>query len=328
MFNDVIYPTAPQNDFLHSEAKLLEIIKKHHVDLISCGNGTASRESEQFIAKVIKTHKLDVKYLITSEAGASVYSASKLAQEEYPNLDVTVRGAISIAHRVQDPLAELTKIDPKAIGVGQYQHDVDQKLLQEKLDEKVEDTVNAVGVDVNTASYTLLQYIAGLSEKVAKSIVEYRDENGPFKTKAQIKKVKGLGPKAYEQAIGFLMIKNGKEPLDMTGIHPEIHKQVYAFIEEELGIKKKSLKLPIDGRDGSINRPNITNPTQQQISQRAEKYGIGYETMEDVIKELQRPGLDPRDQIDPPSFKSDVLDIKDLKIGMELEGVVRNVTDF
>jgi uncharacterized protein len=177
LYNTVIYPTPPQNDTEKAEATLVELIKKYNVQLISCGNGTASRESEQFISNVIKKHKLNVQYLITSEAGASVYSASKLAQEEYPSLDVTVRGAISIAHRVQDPLAELTKIDPKAIGVGQYQHDVDQKLLQEKLDEKVEDTVNAVGVDVNTASYTLLQYIAGLSEKVAKSIVEYRDEH-------------------------------------------------------------------------------------------------------------------------------------------------------
>ncbi len=247
-----------------------------------------------------------------------MYSASKLAQEEYPHLDVTVRGAISIAHRVQDPLAELTKIDPKAIGVGQYQHDVDQKLLQEKLDEKVEDTVNAVGVDVNTASYTLLQYIAGLSEKVAKSIVEYRDENWAFETKTQVKKVKGLWPKAYEQAIGFLRIKKGKEPLDETGIHPEIHKQVYLFIEQELGIKKKNLILPLATIDFNT----------QKLHERAEKYAIGFETMQDVVKELQRPWLDPRDQIDPPSFKSDVLDVKDLKIGMELEGVIRNVTDF
>jgi uncharacterized protein len=192
LYNTVIYPTPPQNDVEKAEATLVELVKKYHIQVISCGNGTASRESEQFIANTIKKHNLNVKYLITSEAGASVYSASKLAQEEYPTLDVTVRGAISIAHRVQDPLAELTKIDPKAIGVGQYQHDVDQKLLQEKLDEKVEDTVNAVGVDVNTASYTLLQYIAGLSEKVAKSIVAYRDEHGPFESKAQIKKVKGL----------------------------------------------------------------------------------------------------------------------------------------
>ncbi|GHW02405.1 hypothetical protein AGMMS50249_1910 [candidate division SR1 bacterium] len=318
LHNTVVYPTEPQKDLIGAGKTLVELIKKYNVQLISCGNGTASRESEQFIAKVIKDNKLNVKYLITSEAGASVYSASKLAQDEYPTLDVTVRGAISIAHRVQDPLAELTKIDPKAIGVGQYQHDVDQKLLQEKLDEKVEDTVNAVGVDVNTASYTLLQYIAGLSEKVAKSIVEYRDENGPFETKAQIKKVKGLGPKAYEQAIGFLRIKGGKEPLDMTGIHPEIHKQVYAFIEGELGIKKKNLKLPIEHIEA----------TDKLLQQWSEKYGIGFETMEDVVKELQRPGLDPRENIEAPSFKSDVMDTKDLKIGMELEGIVRNVVDF
>lgn len=331
LYNTVIYPTAPQNDILNAEATLVELIKKYKVNLISCGNGTASRESEQFIAKMIKNNKLDVKYLITSEAGASVYSASKLAQDEYPNLDVTVRWAISIAHRVQDPLAELTKIDPKAIGVGQYQHDVDQKLLQEKLDEKVEDTVNAVWVDVNTASWTLLKYIAGLSEKIAKEIVKYRDENWPFETKAQIKKVKGLWPKAYEQAIGFLRIKNSKEPLDMTGIHPEIHKQVYLFIEEVLGIKKKSLKLPLD----STLFSSYFTPWQGGrpkggggIHSRSEKYSIWYETMIDVVKELQRPGLDPREEIDPPSFKSDVLDVKDLKIGMELDGVVRNVTDF
>ena len=318
LYNTVIYPTPPQNDFLMAEAALVELIKKYHVDLISCGNGTASRESEQFIAKVIKNNKLNVKYLITSEAWASVYSASKLAQEEYPHLDVTVRGAISIAHRVQDPLAELTKIDPKAIWVGQYQHDVDQKLLQEKLDEKVEDTVNAVGVDVNTASYTLLQYIAGLSEKIAKSIVQYRDEHGAFESKLQVKKVKGLGPKAYEQAIGFLRIKKGKEPLDETGIHPEIHKQVYLFIEEVLGIKKKNLKLPIEK----------ISYNDTLLREWSETYGIGFETMEDVVKELQRPWLDPREEIVPPSFKSDVLDVKDLKIGMELDGVVRNVTDF
>lgn len=318
LFHTVIYPTAPQHDVIRAEETLLELIKKYQVQLIACGNGTASRESEQFIAQVIKKHHLPVKYLITSEAGASVYSASKLAQEEYPHLDVTVRGAISIAHRVQDPLAELTKIDPKAIGVGQYQHDVDQKLLQEKLDEKVEDTVNAVGVDVNTASYPLLQYIAGLSEKIAKNIVEYRDEHWAFETKTQLKKVKGLWPKAYEQAIGFLRIKQGKEPLDETGIHPEIHSSVSLFIEEVLGIKKKDLVLPLPKIDATL----------AQLQQRSATYGIGLETMQDVVDELQRPGLDPRDQIDPPSFKSDVLDVKDLKIGMELAGVIRNVTDF
>ena len=231
---------------------------------------------------------------------------------------MTIRGAISIAHRVQDPLAELTKIDPKAIGIGQYQHDVDQKILKEKLEEKVEDVVNAVGVDVNTASYTLLQYIAGLSTSVAKNVVAYRDENWAFEEKKQIKKVKGLGPKAYEQAIGFLRIKEGKEPLDATGIHPDHHKATYAFLEGELGIKKKNLKLPLQ----------MPHYDESQISAFCNKYELGFETMEDIIKELQRPGLDPREEIEKPVFKSDVLDIKDVQIGMKLQGVVRNVTDF
>ena len=203
----VIYPTEPQNKVKEAWETLSNLVKQYGIDLIVIGNGTASRESEKVVSDFIKTYKLNVQYMITSEAGASVYSASQLAQEEYPDLDVTIRGAISIAHRVQDPLAELTKIDPKAIGVGQYQHDVDQKYLKEKLDEKVEDVVNAVGVDVNTASYTLLQYVAGLTPAVAKNVVAYRNENGAFESKAQIKKVKGLGPKAYEQAIGFLRIK-------------------------------------------------------------------------------------------------------------------------
>jgi uncharacterized protein len=194
---------------------------------------------------VIKSHKLEVDYMVVSEAWASIYSASKLAQEEYPDLDVTVRWAISIGHRVQDPLAELTKVDPKAIGVGQYQHDVDQKLLGKKLDEKVEDIVNGVGVDLNTASYTLLQHIAGLSQTIAKNVVLYRDENWPFSSKTQLKKVKGLGPKAYEQSVGFLRIIDGKEPLDATGIHPEMYSKVYEMIEKEWGIKKKDVKLPL-----------------------------------------------------------------------------------
>ncbi|MBF0932084.1 MAG: helix-hairpin-helix domain-containing protein, partial [candidate division SR1 bacterium] len=236
---EVIYPTEPQKKIAEAEKTLLELVKKFGIQLIVIGNGTASRESEKVVADFIKKNDLKTQYIITSEAGASVYSASKLAQDEYPDLDVTIRGAISIAHRVQDPLAELTKIDPKAIGVGQYQHDVDQKFLKEKLEEKVEDVVNAVGVDVNTASYTLLQYIAGLSTTVAKNLVAYRDENGLFEDKKQIKKVKGLGPKAYEQAIGFLRIKGGKEILDSTGIHPDNHKQTYAFLEEMLGMKKK-----------------------------------------------------------------------------------------
>lgn len=318
LYNTVIYPTEPQKKIEESEKVLKELITKYKIDLIVIGNGTWSRESERFVADFIKKTKLPVKYIITSEAWASVYSASELAQEEYPNLDVTVRGAISIAHRVQDPLAELTKIDPKAIGVWQYQHDVDQKFLKEKLDEKVEDTVNSVGVDVNTASYPLLQYIAWLTPALAKNVVIYRNENGEFESKAQIKKVKGVGPKAYEQAIGFLRIKWGKEPLDATGIHPEIHKQVYELIKNELGIDKKKLVLPM----------TVEIFDTKKLHDWSEKYGIWFETMKDVVAELQRPGLDPRDDVEPPKFKSDVLDLKDLQIGMELDGVVRNVTDF
>ncbi|MCF7835026.1 RNA-binding transcriptional accessory protein [Candidatus Gracilibacteria bacterium] len=314
----VIYPTEPQNKVEEARDTLKKLVTQYKIDLIVIGNGTASRESEKIVSEFIKKNKLDVKYMITSESGASVYSASKLAQDEYPDLDVTIRGAISIAHRVQDPLAELTKIDPKAIGVGQYQHDVDQKYLKEKLDEKVEDVVNSVGVDVNTASYTLLQYIAGLSEAVAKNVVEYRDINGKFTSKAQIKKVKGLGPKAYEQAIGFMRIKGGKEILDETGIHPEIHKQVYNLIETEFGTKKKDLKLPM----------KLENNFDGKLNDRSEKYKIGLETLKDVIAELQRPGLDPRDELEVPCFASEIVDIKNLTIGMELNGVVRNVTDF
>ena len=315
---EVIYPTEPQNKVAEAEKSLLNLVEQYGIDLIVIGNGTASRESEKVVADFIKKNNLKVQYVITSEAGASVYSASQLAQDEYPNLDVTIRGAISIAHRVQDPLAELTKIDPKAIGIGQYQHDVDQKILKEKLEEKVEDVVNAVGVDVNTASYTLLQYIAGLSTSVAKNVVAYRDENWAFEEKKQIKKVKWLGPKAYEQAIGFLRIKEGKEPLDATGIHPDHHRATYAFLEGELGIKKKNLKLPLQ----------MPHYDENQVSAFCDKYELGFETMEDIIKELQRPGLDPREEIEKPVFKSDVLDIKDVQIGMKLQGVVRNVTDF
>jgi uncharacterized protein len=311
----VIYPTAPQNKTAEAEQTILQLIKEYGINLIVIGNGTASRESSVFVRDLIKKNKLDIQYMVVSEAGASVYSASKLAQEEYPDLDVTIRGAISIAHRVQDPLAELTKIDPKSIGVWQYQHDVDQKLLGEKLDERVEDVVNGVWVDVNTASYTLLQYIAWLSETVAKNIVQYRDENGPFTSKTQLKKVKGLGPKAYEQAVWFLRIIGGKEALDATGIHPEIYDKVYALIEWEFQIAKKKVSLPL----------TISNPS---ITQRSEKYDIGQETLTDVIKELQRPGQDPRDDLAPPSFAAEIMEIKDLQIGMTLEGIVRNITDF
>lgn len=314
----VIYPTEPQNKIEEAEQTLLDLVKKYHIDLIVLWNWTASRESEKVVADFIRKNKLSLQYLITSEAWASVYSASELAQEEYPSLDVTIRGAISIAHRVQDPLAELTKIDPKAIWVWQYQHDVDQKFLKEKLNEKVEDIVNSVWVDVNTASYTLLQYVAWLSLSIAKNIVAYRDENWEFKDKKEIKKVKWLGPKAYEQAIGFLRIKWWKEVLDETGIHPDCYKQVYSYLENELWLKKKDVKLPMLLKDYS----------DSEIEKLAEKYGLWFETMEDCLKELQRPWLDPREELEKPCFKSDVLDIKDVQIGMKLQWVVRNITDF
>jgi uncharacterized protein len=241
----VIYPTPPQNDLLWAKKVVVDLIKEYAIDLIVIGNGTGSREASIFVDNLLKKHKLTTQYMVVSEAGASVYSASKLAQDEYPDLDVTIRWAISIAHRVQDPLAELTKVDPKAIWVGQYQHDVDQKLLAQKLDEKVEDIVNSVGVDLNTASATLLQHIAGLTSTLAKNIVDWRNENGAFTSKAQLKKVKGLWPKAYEQCVGFLRIPDGKEPLDATGIHPENYEKVYAMLEKEWGMKKKQVKLPI-----------------------------------------------------------------------------------
>lgn len=313
--NTVVYPTEPQKDFVKSEKILIELIKKHKIDLIVIWNGTASRESERFIADMIKKNKLSVKYAITSEAWASVYSASVLWQEEYPNLDVTVRWAISIAHRVQDPLAEFTKIDPKSIGVWQYQHDVDQDLLHKKLDEKVQDTVNAVWVDVNTASYTLLWYIAWLSKKTAQNIVNYRDDQWQIKAKKEIKKIWWLGPKAYEQCVWFLRIKNWEEALDSTWIHPDNHKLTYEILEKEFGMKKKDVKLPIE------LKPN-------NIWELSKKYEIWFETLEDIFKELARPWLDPRDWLPTPNFKSDVLDFKDVQVGMVLEWVIRNVTDF
>jgi protein Tex len=323
---DVIFATMPHDNLDKADSIVSSLITKYGIELIVIGNGTASREASTFTANLIKKHKLDTKYMVVSEAGASVYSASKLAQDEYPDLDVTVRWAISIAHRVQDPLAELTKIDPKAIWVWQYQHDVDQKLLAQKLDERVQDVVNGVWVDVNTASATLLQYIAWLTPKIASNIVSYRDANGPFTSKAQLKKVAGLWPKAYEQCVWFLRIIDGKEPLDATGIHPEMYDKVYTMIESEVWISKKKVVLPIDllgstplwkgGAEGG------------GIWKLASKYDIGAQTLSDILTELARPGRDPRDDLDPPAFASDILDIKDLTIGMTLQWIVRNITDF
>lgn len=312
----VIYPTdGEKKNVPASEKLLMHLLDTYKVDLIVIGNGTASRETEQFVSQLLKSHNSQVKYLIASEAGASVYSASELAQKEYPDLDVTVRGAISIAHRVQDPLAELIKIDPKSIGVGQYQHDVDQKLLKEMLDKKIEDTVNKVGVDVNTASVALLTYVAGLSNKTAQGIIEYRDTNGIFMDRKHIKKAKGVWPKAFEQAIGFLRVKESKEPLDHTGIHPETYDVTYTILEKEFSIKKKDVKLPL-----KLELKNILELSK--------KYEIWTDTLSDIFKELAHPGLDPRSEFDTQLFRSDILDIKELTEGMVLTGVVRNIVDF
>lgn len=319
LYNTVIYPTPPQNDLHWATTELLKIISTYKIDLIVIWNWTASRESENFVANFIKQHKLSTKYMVVSESWASVYSASKLAQEEYPKLDVTVRWAISIASRVIDPLAEFTKIDPKALWVWQYQHDVDQKLLQQKLDEKVEDVVNRVWVNLNTANYTLLSYIAGLSLTMAKNIIEFRNEKWWFKSKDLLKKVKWVWPKAFEQAVWFLRIKWWENTLDQTWIHPESYKITYEILEKELWISKKQLKLPLDLWE-KINPVIIRNL--------AEKYGIWLETLNDIFQELKRPWLDPRDEIEPPVFKSDVMEITDLKDWIVLDWVVRNVTDF
>lgn len=315
--NSTIFPVPPKMDIIWSEKKVYELIKKYDVNLAVIWNWTASRETEKFFTDFLKKNSLSLEYAIVSEAWASVYSASKLATQEYPDLDVTVRWAISIAHRVQDSMAELTKIDPKSIWVWQYQHDVDQKLLKSKLDEKVEDCVNNVGVDLNTASYTLLSYASWLSLKIAQEVVKFRDELGNFSIKSELKKVKWLWPKAFEQSVWFLRIKWWKETLDSTWIHPETYKITYSILENELNITKKDLSLPM-----SIDFSNLN------ISEISAKYELWEDTIIDIFKELERPWLDPRDELDLPKFKSDVLDFKDLKENMILSWVVRNVTNF
>lgn len=294
LYNNVIYPTAPQEDTVGAEKELIKIINQFGINLIVIGNGTASRESEKFVSDFLKKNKLkEVQYLVTSEAGASVYSASKLAQEEYPDLDVTVRGAISIAQRIQDPLATFVKIDPKSIGIGQYQHDVDQKFLKQKLEEKIEDTVNKVGVDANTASWSLLQHIAGLSSKMAQNFVQFREDNGQFSKRSQFKKVAGLGPKAYEQAVGFLRIKEGKEVLDKTGIHPDHYAATYEILEKEFNLAKKKLTLPL-----SLEQELGQKLDDNFVMICANNYEIGEETLRDIFSELESPGLDPRVSVD------------------------------
>ena len=314
----VVYPTAPTTEAKIKAAKetVKKMIEKYHIDLISVGNGTASRESEQVIVDMLKEVPTKVQYVITNEAGASVYSASKLATEEFPNFDVGQRSAASIARRLQDPLAELVKIDPKAIGVGQYQHDMNQKKLGEALNGVVEDCVNKVGVDLNTASASLLEYISGISKAIAKNIVAYREENGRFTDRRELLKVAKLGPKAFEQCAGFMRIQGGKNPLDATSVHPESYEAVEKLFAKQGFTKEQYFS------DG---------PTAIYIKdykKLAEELGIGEITLHDIIKELGRPGRDPREDMPKPILRSDVLDMKDLKEGMILKGTVRNVIDF
>ena len=317
LYTKVIFPTAPQNKIEESKKIVLNIIKKYNVSLISLGNGTASRESEAVVVDIIKECPTKVEYVIVNEAGASVYSASKLATEEFPNFDVGQRSATSMARRLQDPLAELVKIEPKAIGVGQYQHDMNQKKLEEVLGNVVEDCVNNVGVDLNTASAPLLEYVSGISKAVAKNIVTYREENGQFSSRKELLKVAKLGPKAFEQCAGFLKIRDGKEPLDYTSVHPESYASAKKLLEK-YGFSTKDIlsgqvKLSKEIRDYK----NV-----------AEEIGTDEITLKDMIGEMEKPGRDPRDEMPKPILKSDVLDFDDLKEGMELKGTVRNVIDF
>ena len=314
----VIYPTAPQNRVEDAKKKLKKLIEEYNISLISVGNGTASRESEQIIAGFLKEIPEKVRYIIVNEAGASVYSASKLATEEFPEFDVGQRSAVSIARRLQDPLAELVKIDPKSIGVGQYQHDMNQKHLSEALGNVVEDCVNKVGVDLNTASASLLEYISGISKAVAKNIVAYREENGPFKNRKQLLKVAKLGPKAYEQCAGFMRIKDGENPLDSTSVHPESYPAASELLKK-LGMKPEEIG------SGAMKEIGKRIPAPGKL---ADELGIGEITLLDIIKELEKPARDPREEMPGPILRTDVLDMKDLKPGMILKGTVRNVIDF
>ena len=298
----VIYPTEPKKDYENSKRKILELVKKYNLKAIAIGNGTASRETEEFFARINSEIEEQLSYTIVSEAGASIYSISKIASDEYPKLDVTIRGAISIAGRLRDPMATLVKIDPKSLGIGQYQHDVDQKLLEKKLSDVTIDLVNRVGVDINSASASLLSFVAGIGEQLAKNIIAYRDENGNFKTKSELLHVKGLGKKAYEQAAGFIRIKDAKNPLENTGIHPESYK----IAEKLKGVDLDSIEVKV-------------------VSQ---SLHVGKETLKDIIFELKKPGFDPRMELPPIAFKSGLTDISMLHEGSIVSGVVRNITDF
>lgn len=316
----VVYPTKPQNKVEEAKAKLKQLIKKHNVDVISIGNGTASKESEIFVAELIGELDRPVSYMVVNEAGASVYSASKLGAQEFPEFDVSLRSAVSIARRLQDPLAELVKIDPKSVGVGQYQHDMPPKQLDEALGGVVEDCVNRVGVDLNTASAPLLSYVSGLSAAVAKNVVAYREENGEFTARPQLKKVAKLGPKAYEQCAGFLRIPGGKNVLDNTGVHPESYEAAQSLLDL-FGYKKA------DVEKGTVI--DLAEKVKEMGAARAaESCGVGVPTLHDIVTELSKPGRDLRDELPAPMLRTDVMDMKDLKPDMEMKGTVRNVIDF
>ena len=316
-----IYPTEPQNDVEGAKKALIKLIDKYNVNMFAIGNGTASRESEAFVAGLISELNKDIHYVIVSEAGASVYSASKLATEEYPDINVSLRGAISIARRLQDPLAELVKIEPKAIGVGQYQHDVNQKRLTESLTGVVEDAVNKVGVDVNTATPSLLSYVSGINKTIANNIVKYRDENGVLKERKELLKVPKLGKVAFEQCAGFIRIFDGKNPLEVTAVHPESY-EVAEKLLNKIGYDKKDLvnKEKLNDIKLKLNSLNV--------KQTAESLEVGELTLKDIIDELSKPGRDPREEMPKPVLRSDVLKFEDLKEGMILTGTVRNVIDF
>lgn len=319
----VVYPTPPQNKITEAKAILTRLMKKHNVSAIAIGNGTASRESERFIAELLRESGINAAYMIVSEAGASVYSASKLAAEEFPEYDVSLRSAVSIARRLQDPLAELVKIDPKAIGVGQYQHDMPKAALDDTLSGVVEDCVNAVGVDLNTASHSLLSHVAGISPTVAKNIIAYREENGAFTSRKELLKVNKLGKKAFEQCAGFLRVLESAEPLDHTAVHPESYAAAEALLEKFGYHKKENNWLENDALSGLERQAKTIG-----YDSLAQSLGIGVPTLTDIITELSKPGRDPRDQLPPPLLRTDVMELSQLKEGMELMGTVRNVVDF
>ena len=323
-----IYPTEPKNDIKGTEAVLKKIVEKYHTDIIVVGNGTASRETEEVVANFIKKEGYDIQYTIVNEAGASVYSASKLAAEEYPDLDVTTRGAMSLGRRLQDPLAELVKIDPKSIGVGQYQHDINQKLLEGALTNVVEDCVNRVGVDLNTASPSLLSYIAGVNMGIAKNIVAYREEHGRFNNRKELMKVPKLGEKAFNQCAGFMRITEGENPLDATSVHPESYSAAQAMMEK-LGVDVQAVRAGGDkDMEKKIKAAYPAKSLNQSIAAMAADLGVGELTLTDIIEEMKKPARDPREDAPPVIFRNDVKSFEDLKIDMEMTGTVRNVVDF